>query len=118
MGANAALGTGALAMSGGTTLGLAADGLTVANNVTLAAGGGGAVVDTGAFNGTLTGAVSGGGALVKEGSGTLTLAGTANTYTGATQVDAGTLRAGARECRCLFCSGDDGFDCLTCVRVR
>lgn len=95
VGANAALGTGALAMSGGTTLGLAADGLTVANNVTLGAGGGGAVVDTGAFNGTLTGAVSGSGALVKEGSGTLTLAGTANTYTGATQVDAGTLRAGA-----------------------
>jgi fibronectin-binding autotransporter adhesin len=95
VGANAALGTGALAMAGGTTLGLAADGLTVANNVTLAAGGGGAVVDTGAFNGTLSGAISGGGALVKEGSGTLTLAGTANTYTGATQVDAGTLRAGA-----------------------
>ena len=44
-------------------------------------------------DGTYAGAMSGGGVLAKDGAGTLTLAGT-NTYTGGTEVRAGTLRVG------------------------
>ena len=93
LGHNSALGTGELAMDDGTTLGFVADGLNVANNIRLT-GTQDPVIDTGAFNETLSGAISGTGFLTKEGSGTLTLSG-ANTYTGATNVAAGTVRAGA-----------------------
>ena len=51
------------------------------------------IVDTGPFTATLTGAITGPGDLSKIGSGTLILSG-ANTYTGATAVTEGTLRAG------------------------
>jgi len=88
-----ALGTGALTMDDDTTLGFAADGLTIANAIQLT-GKNDPVIDTGAFNGTLSGSISGGGFVTKQGTGTLTLMG-ANTYTGATNVAQGTLKAGA-----------------------
>ncbi len=90
---NANLGSaaGKLTLNDGT-LRLAADGLHIANAVTL--GSGQPVVDTGAFTGTLAGAVDGSGLLTKTGTGTLVLTGN-NTYTGTTSVGQGTLRAGA-----------------------
>lgn len=93
VGSNTALGTGELAMDDGTTLGFAADGLNIANDIRMT-GSNDPVIDTGSFNETLSGVISGGGFLTKQGSGTLTLTG-ANNYTGATNVAAGTLRAGA-----------------------
>ena len=93
VGNNLALGTGALAMDDGTTLGFAADGLNLANAVVLT-GSNDPVIDTGSFSATLSGDISGGGFITKMGSGTLTLSG-ANGYTGATDVAQGTLKAGA-----------------------
>ncbi len=93
VGSNSALGTGALDMADGTTLGFAANGLNLANAIVLS-GVGDPVVDTGTFDGTLSGAITGTGFLTKEGTGTLTLAG-ANNYSGPTTVSAGTLAAGA-----------------------
>ncbi|MDH6590499.1 outer membrane autotransporter protein [Variovorax sp. TBS-050B] len=93
LGHDQALGTGALAMDDGTTLGFSADGLTIANAIELT-GSNDPVIDTGAFGATLAGAISGGGFITKQGTGTLTLSG-ANTYTGATDVAQGILRAGA-----------------------
>ncbi|MBO9512573.1 MAG: autotransporter outer membrane beta-barrel domain-containing protein [Variovorax sp.] len=93
LGHDQALGTGALAMDDGTTLGFAADGLTIGNAIVMT-GSNDPVIDTGGFGATLAGAISGGGFLTKQGAGTLTLSGV-NTYTGATDVAQGTLRAGA-----------------------
>ena len=93
VGSNSALGTGALDMADGTTLGFAANGLDLANDIALS-GVGDPVVDTGAFDATLSGAISGSGFLTKEGSGRLVLSG-ANNYSGPTTVAAGTLAAGA-----------------------
>ena len=58
--------------------------------ITLTGSGGDATIDTAAQNITLTGGISGPGGLVKNGAGTLALSG-ANTYAGATQVNAGRL---------------------------
>ncbi|CAN7752526.1 autotransporter outer membrane beta-barrel domain-containing protein [Variovorax sp. LjRoot84] len=93
VGNNLALGTGALAMDDGTTLGFVADGLNLANAVVLT-GNNDPVIDTGSFSATLSGNISGGGFITKLGSGTLTLSGS-NSYTGATDVAEGTLKAGA-----------------------
>ncbi|SDY10675.1 outer membrane autotransporter barrel domain-containing protein [Variovorax sp. YR266] len=93
LGNNLAPGTGTLSMDDDTTLGFSADGLTIANAIQLT-GNNDPVIDTGAFNATLSGAISGGGFITKEGTGTLTLSG-ANNYTGATSVAQGTLKAGA-----------------------
>ncbi len=92
VGNNLALGTGTLAMDDGTTLGFAADGLNLANAVVLT-GNNDPVIDTGSFSATLSGNITGGGFITKIGSGTLTLSGS-NSYTGATDVAEGTLKAG------------------------
>jgi outer membrane autotransporter protein len=92
VGNNLALGTGTLAMDDGTTLGFAADGLNLANAVVLT-GSNDPVIDTGSFSATLSGNITGGGFITKIGSGTLTLSGS-NSYTGATDVAEGTLKAG------------------------
>ncbi|MET3384026.1 outer membrane autotransporter protein [Variovorax paradoxus] len=92
VGNNLALGTGTLAMDDGTTLGFAADSLNLANAVVLT-GNNDPVIDTGSFSATLSGNITGGGFITKIGSGTLTLSGS-NSYTGATDVAEGTLKAG------------------------
>ncbi len=83
------------AMRVGADLALTASTLTSTAGVTTAEGVSSATVtlDHGSSS-SLTGDVSGGVAIVKDGGGTLTLAGT-NTYTGATTVADGILRAGS-----------------------
>ena len=97
---------GALGLAGsGIALGDAASGGTLAiastsfaSNRPLQLGASGGTIETvgSTTNATLTGNISGGGGLVKDGSGTLMISG-ANTYGGATGVNAGTLRAGAAD---------------------
>ena len=84
---NSALGTGALAMAPGTTLQFDADGLTLPNAIVLNAD---PTIDTQSNTDTISGVISGSGSLDKIGSGTLILT-AANTYTGPTDVQAGTL---------------------------
>lgn len=91
---NTAFGTGDITMAEGTTLGLAGNGMKVANRIVVA---GDPTIDVadGSDN-TLTGAIIDGtsaGDIVKTGNGTLRLT-AANTYTGGTLVSAGTLIVG------------------------
>ncbi len=86
---DAALGTGQLAMSDGTTL-RADAAVTLANAISLS---GNDFISTPSFALTLNGVVSGGGTLNKQGGDTLTLNG-ANTYTGGTNLLAGTIVVG------------------------
>jgi autotransporter-associated beta strand protein len=65
--------------------------LSTAIPVEFKAGGGTIHTPGGGANIRLTGPITGGGALTKTGPGVLTLTGTANGYTGAVNVDAGTL---------------------------
>lgn len=88
VGANGALGTGTLRMQQGTTLGFAANGLTIANPIVL--NDLDPTIDVGSYSETLSGAISGASALTKAGAGTLTLTGS-SPLTGATEVAAGTL---------------------------
>jgi autotransporter-associated beta strand protein len=90
VGTNTALGTGALVMSGGTTLNAGAADLALANDVTTQGVG---TVNTGAFTFTLNGVISGTGSVTKIGSGNLVLNG-ANSYTGGSSINAGTVTAG------------------------
>jgi autotransporter-associated beta strand protein len=80
---------GGLSFNGGTLQFLS--GFTTNRGITLNAGGG--TFDTNGNNGTLAGNIVGTGGLTKIGAGTLTLSGP-STYTGATNVNAGTLQAG------------------------
>src|SRR5262249_55739684 len=82
--------SGGLSFDGGTLRYLA--GFSSNRTVTLDSGGG--TFDTNGNNATPTGAVGGSGRLRKTGDGILTLAGGTN-YSGATEVNAGTLQAGA-----------------------
>ncbi|WP_294901555.1 autotransporter-associated beta strand repeat-containing protein, partial [Tatumella sp. UBA2305] len=86
-GSNNALGTGAVTLADDTTLGFAADGLTLANSVDLS--GTHTTINTNSNTGTLSGVISGD-TLTKSGSGTLTLSGD-NTYTGGTTLSAGEI---------------------------
>ena len=85
------LGTGSLAVNGGTLENTAS--FASAKSVSLGASGGTFLTDTGTTLG-LSGVISGTGGLTKTGAGTLTLSG-ANTNSGTTTVSVGTLQAGA-----------------------
>ena len=82
-----ALGAGALAMAPGTTLQFDTSGLTLPNAIVLNAD---PTIDTQSNTDTIAGVISGSGSLDKIGTGTLILT-AANTYTGPTDVQAGTL---------------------------
>ena len=81
--------TGALTFNGGTLQ--FGSGFNTARSITLNGGG---TIDTNGFNTTFSGQINGPGSLAKKGSGVLTVSGTTG-YTGATFVNAGTVRAGA-----------------------
>jgi len=85
--------TGAISIGAGATASViaGAGGLSVSNALLL---GGKGTIDTNGNALTWTGAISGASDLVKIGAGVLTLSG-ADTHSGATNVAAGTLRAGA-----------------------
>ena len=87
-----ALGTGLLAMNQGTTLAFSGPGFTLPNDIVFAEAGD-PTIDTGSGAVTLSGVVSGPGTLDKIGFGTLTLT-NAETYTGGTEIHAGTLEVG------------------------
>jgi autotransporter-associated beta strand protein len=84
--ADAALGAGVLTFNGGTLQ--AGGSLITSKAMTLNAGGG--TIDTNGYSAALSGVIGGAGALTKTGLGTLTL-NAANTYGGATTVNAGVL---------------------------
>ncbi|MEV8520194.1 autotransporter-associated beta strand repeat-containing protein [Dyella marensis] len=86
----AAFGSNPITANGGA-IGASSSGLTLGNAITVNAGG---LTASGANNFTLSGLLSGSGALTKNGAGTLTL-GAANTYSGGTVIDAGTIALGA-----------------------
>lgn len=88
------LGTGTLAMDDGTVISLIANGMTIANDLAMT-GTNDPVIDTGANTATWAGAITGDGFLTKQGTGVLTLTSAGNSYTGATDVAQGTLKAGA-----------------------
>ena len=85
---NGDLGAGPLIMQPGTTLRFEASGLNLSNTIVLRNAD--PTIDTGANTDTISGVISGPGSLAKIGSGTLILS-AANTYAGATDVQAGTL---------------------------
>ncbi|WP_088157986.1 autotransporter-associated beta strand repeat-containing protein [Achromobacter xylosoxidans] len=94
LGHSLGLGTGMLSMDDGTVINLIANGLTIVNNLHMT-GTNDPVIDTGVNTATWAGAITGGGFLTKQGSGVLTLTSAGNSYTGATDVAQGTLKAGA-----------------------
>ncbi len=92
VGNNAALGTGQLIMAPNSTLQFVQNRLNLLNAIGLSNLAG--TFDTGANTVTLSGAISGDADLTKIGSGTLILT-AADTYSGGTNVDAGTLELGS-----------------------
>ncbi|MDQ0011565.1 outer membrane autotransporter protein [Luteibacter jiangsuensis] len=94
LGDSGAIGSGTLSLASGSTLAFAANGLAVANAVTVA---GTASIDVGGTDtATLGGVIADGttaGGFTKTGAGELLLTGD-NTYTGITTIDAGTLHVG------------------------
>ncbi|WP_296347944.1 autotransporter-associated beta strand repeat-containing protein [Reyranella sp.] len=92
IGSDARLGTGSLALDGGTLRYLATFDLANTRPITL--GGGGGTFDTNGFDTTITQAIGGTGGLTKSGAGTLTLTG-ANSYTGETTISGGVLAISA-----------------------
>jgi autotransporter-associated beta strand protein len=88
IGNSQALGSGTLTLDQGTTLAFTSA-VTLANNLAFPQAGD-PIIDTGSSSVTLSGSISGIGELAKLGSGTLDLTGS-NSYTGATDVRAGTL---------------------------
>ncbi len=81
-----------LTLSSGGTLRLSAPVATLADDIEILLGSGGGYIDTDGHDTAIAAVISGDGALTKEGAGTLTLS-AANTYTGGTFVDEGTLVA-------------------------
>lgn len=79
-----------LTIAGGSTL-KAADSFSLVAGRSVNLSGGTAIVDTGALNPTIAGIIGGPGLLQKNGPGTLNVLG-ANTYSGSTLVNAGTLQ--------------------------
>jgi outer membrane autotransporter protein len=84
--------SGGLTFNGGTLQFGTSFNLANTRTITLAAGGG--TIDTGGFNTTIAQGIGGVGGLTKAGAGDLTLSGPGN-YGGPTNINAGTLRAGA-----------------------
>ncbi|MEO8617432.1 MAG: autotransporter-associated beta strand repeat-containing protein [Luteolibacter sp.] len=92
---SSALGTGPvswLAASGTSTIQQAAGSSLALINAVVVAGGQNATFDTNGGAMSLNGVISGAGGLTKNGSGTLILGNVANTYSAATQVNAGAVR--------------------------
>jgi autotransporter-associated beta strand protein/T5SS/PEP-CTERM-associated repeat protein len=90
-GHNNALGSGTLAISGNTSFGATGAARTIANNIALGTGFTGTAA--GSANLVLNGTISGAGSLRKTTTGTLTLGGN-NTYSGSTNLSAGTILFG------------------------
>jgi fibronectin-binding autotransporter adhesin len=96
-GSTGALGAGAVTVASGATLDLAgfATTLQTLNGTgSVAIGAGALTVGANNSSSSFAGVISGPGSLTQTGTGTFTISG-ANTYTGATNVNGGTLRAGA-----------------------
>ncbi|MBY4897138.1 autotransporter-associated beta strand repeat-containing protein [Cupriavidus sp. AU9028] len=98
-GANSSIGASSsdsanLVLNNGGTLAYTGTTDSTDRGFTLGTGGGGIGVSDGAATLTMSGTVVGDGRLAKSGPGTLVLSG-ANTYTGGTQVQQGTLQAGS-----------------------
>jgi outer membrane autotransporter protein len=89
-----AIGTSSVRGRGNATLAYGLDGLTIANPISVDAGAALALMTPAGVKATQTGAISGSGDITKTGTGELTLSG-ANSLSGRTTVEAGTLRAGA-----------------------
>jgi autotransporter-associated beta strand protein len=88
---SATLSSGTITMANNTFLLTSVDGSTVANPITIVGGAGfGVAAGTTNYSGVISGGVNGTNAFYKEGPGRLVLSNT-NSYTGGTQVDAGTL---------------------------
>ena len=88
------LGAGSLLMDDGSAIDLAAEGMTVGNDIHMT-GSDDPEINTGDHHQTWAGAISGAGFLTKQGAGSLTLTNAANRYSGLTEVAQGTLQAGA-----------------------
>ncbi|HWA86200.1 MAG TPA: autotransporter-associated beta strand repeat-containing protein, partial [Opitutus sp.] len=90
------LGSGTVTLDGGGLRWASGTTTDVSSVLNPVIGAGGASFDTNGNNVTLSTALSGSGGVTKLGSGTLTFSG-ANSYTGDTAVDAGTLALGAQD---------------------